>query len=265
MSHMQAQIEHGEWYEVSSNHGETTWVPADVVGLEFGHVEAGKIDGATLVEKLKPFVEGTIDEDDGAAVVQAKRGYGARTSAPGYLDCTDWCVFDTEQQAIDYLAENYDAQVCGLCRDLMSADLDVEDAPEFCESCQENRAAWTHSTYGEPVRVARFRPYTGDQGEGTLILWDGNARDEAGRYCVQFRLLWSTMPEPLFDVDAGPFHGHVSVDGDKAIVGVMGFLCLKPGDTDPDYFDKYTPAQLEWAETHAESVSCEVMARYGED
>ena len=34
-------------------------------------------------------------------------GHGARLSASGYLDCTDWCVFDTEQQAIDYLAETY--------------------------------------------------------------------------------------------------------------------------------------------------------------
>ena len=34
-------------------------------------------------------------------------GYGARLSAPGYMDCTDWTVFDTEQGAIDYLAETY--------------------------------------------------------------------------------------------------------------------------------------------------------------
>ena len=34
-------------------------------------------------------------------------GFGARLSAPGYMDCTDWCVFDTEQEAIDYLEETY--------------------------------------------------------------------------------------------------------------------------------------------------------------
>ena len=34
-------------------------------------------------------------------------GYGARLSAPGYLDCTDWTVFDTEQEAIDHLEETY--------------------------------------------------------------------------------------------------------------------------------------------------------------
>ena len=34
-------------------------------------------------------------------------GYGARLSAPGYLDCTDWAVFDTEDEAVEYLAEEY--------------------------------------------------------------------------------------------------------------------------------------------------------------
>ena len=32
---------------------------------------------------------------------------GARLSAPGYLDCTEWSVFDTEQEAEEYLDENY--------------------------------------------------------------------------------------------------------------------------------------------------------------
>ena len=34
-------------------------------------------------------------------------GYGARLSAPGYLDCTEWTVFDTPEKAITHLEENY--------------------------------------------------------------------------------------------------------------------------------------------------------------
>lgn len=30
-------------------------------------------------------------------------GYGARLSANGYLDCTDWYVFDTEAEAEEHL------------------------------------------------------------------------------------------------------------------------------------------------------------------
>jgi hypothetical protein len=37
--------------------------------------------------------------------VQREVGYGARLSAPGYLDCTEWSVFDTEQEAREYLDE----------------------------------------------------------------------------------------------------------------------------------------------------------------
>ena len=35
------------------------------------------------------------------------KGYGARLSAPGYLDCTEWSVFETEEEAREYLEENY--------------------------------------------------------------------------------------------------------------------------------------------------------------
>ena len=34
-------------------------------------------------------------------------GYGARLSAPGYMDCTDWAVFDTVKEAEDYLEDTY--------------------------------------------------------------------------------------------------------------------------------------------------------------
>ena len=35
-------------------------------------------------------------------------GYGARLSAPGFLDCTDWTVHVTYDEAVEYLRENYD-------------------------------------------------------------------------------------------------------------------------------------------------------------
>ena len=34
-------------------------------------------------------------------------GHGARLSAPGYLDCTDWSVFGTPEEADEYLDEMY--------------------------------------------------------------------------------------------------------------------------------------------------------------
>jgi len=36
-------------------------------------------------------------------------------------------------------------------------------------------------------------------------------------------------------------------DGDEAIAALLGFLALQPGDTDREYFEKYTNRQLAWA------------------
>lgn len=36
------------------------------------------------------------------------KGYGARSSAPGYLDCTEWTVFDTAEDAQKYLDDTYE-------------------------------------------------------------------------------------------------------------------------------------------------------------
>lgn len=39
--------------------------------------------------------------------VEKTTGYGARLSAPGYLDCTEWSVFETEKEAAEYLLDMY--------------------------------------------------------------------------------------------------------------------------------------------------------------
>lgn len=47
--------------------------------------------------------------------------------------------------------------------------------------------------------------------------------------------------------------------------GIMGFLTLREGDTDPAYFTSYTPRQHDFKEDHAEAVYCEVAARWCDD
>lgn len=43
---------------------------------------------------------------------------------------------------------------------------------------------------------------------------------------------------------------------------IMVFLTLRPGDTDDDYFDKYTPEQLAFANSfECEALQCEVFTR----
>ncbi len=38
---------------------------------------------------------------------EMRTGWGAQMSAPGYMDQTEWDVFDTEQEAWDHLKEHY--------------------------------------------------------------------------------------------------------------------------------------------------------------
>lgn len=39
--------------------------------------------------------------------VEKIEGYGVRLSASGYLDCTEWSVFDTEIEAVNYVLDTF--------------------------------------------------------------------------------------------------------------------------------------------------------------
>jgi len=81
MPFMEPEIRFGRWIEIEGPHG-----------IEFYPYE--------VFEDIKPYYEGPDFE------INVIEGYGARFSAPGlYLDCTDWVVFDTEEEARKYLAE----------------------------------------------------------------------------------------------------------------------------------------------------------------
>jgi len=53
------------------------------------------------IEEIRPYVEGKPESWENI------KGYGARLSSPGYLDCTEWTVFDTREEAETYLDEMY--------------------------------------------------------------------------------------------------------------------------------------------------------------
>ena len=50
-------------------------------------------------QKIRPYVNGKPLSWENI------KGYGARLSAPGYLDCTEWAVFDSEEEAREFLAD----------------------------------------------------------------------------------------------------------------------------------------------------------------
>lgn len=56
-----------------------------------------------------------------------------------------------------------------------------------------------------------------------------------------------------------------SIDGDAAKECVLSLVAMAPGDTDREYFENYTPEQLEWVSAHGEELRYEADRRYRPD
>lgn len=75
MSFMRPTIEHNHWALIADNDNDDRWIPKEYVSDE--------------------------------PILEERTGYGARLSAPGYLDCTEYSVHATEREAWDALLEMY--------------------------------------------------------------------------------------------------------------------------------------------------------------
>jgi len=98
---LQPQIVDEKWYQVDGPQG-TEWVMADYVG----EVDLSEFDDGG--EQPIPTMLRDFCDNDKAYNIQKVNGFGARMSASGYMDATDWCVFLDETEAYEYLAETYD-------------------------------------------------------------------------------------------------------------------------------------------------------------
>ena len=78
----------------------------------------------------------------------------------------------------------------------------------------------------------------------TLRLWDTGRTDWRGQSQLAYQL--KDRRKVIFEGDdfaGSPMHADDSLG---TVAALLGFLTLKPGNTDQEYFDKYTPAQLDW-------------------
>ena len=102
MRFMEPEVVFGSWYECETDWGVEYANEQDVgfIGLELGEVmDADCPEWRRAKRALRPYLMGRPEE------VTLIKGFGARTSAPGYLDCSDWVVFPSEAEALAYLAE----------------------------------------------------------------------------------------------------------------------------------------------------------------
>jgi len=89
-----------------------------------------------------------------------------------------------------------------------------------------------------------------------LRMYDGGTDDD-GREVVQYIFhdqRWGYGRRLFHGRDYRPSPMH-AVDSPEAIAGLLGFLSLREGDTDSEYFDNYTERQITWRD----SARCEEL------
>ena len=112
---MKPEIVFDRWLLVDGAHGIEV-VPADLVGdmswMALGcdydtdcMEEDSNLRG--LVDALEDYVEcNTAD----ITAIRHVECYGARLSAPGFMDSTAWTVFKTREEAEEFLREEYEVE-----------------------------------------------------------------------------------------------------------------------------------------------------------
>lgn len=89
-----------DWVELDGTHG-STFVSLEDVGKYETDSEDEDANAEAELAHYAAYYEGKIES------INYVSGFGARLSAPGYMDCTDWTVFSTRQEAEQYLVDTY--------------------------------------------------------------------------------------------------------------------------------------------------------------
>lgn len=117
---------------------------------------------------------------------------------------------------------------------------------EPCGSCGRDPA--TGNPWPESLRHVRLE--TGY----SLRTWD-TGRTRGGRTCIGYELRDPAGVELFRGDDFRPSPMHAD-DADATLRALLGFLTLRPGDTDREYFADYTDRQRDFAA----SSDCEYLA-----
>ena len=87
-----------------------------------------------------------------------------------------------------------------------------------------------------------------------LLLWDTYGADRWNKSILGYAFYAPKSDVPLFSGEDFHCSPCCAVDSDKTLRSLLGFLTLKPGDTDKEYFDDYTDEQMAFAEGEAEEI-----------
>jgi len=107
MPFMEKEIVFGDWVELDGPMG-TEWIPRDIVDLSD---EELAYDGEVAdLDDVCPYLMDLAGQGR-VYSIDVVEGWGARMTAPGYLDATEWSVFETEDEAEEFLDEFYGEEV----------------------------------------------------------------------------------------------------------------------------------------------------------
>lgn len=90
-----------------------------------------------------------------------------------------------------------------------------------------------------------------------LVMWGTDRTDSRGQTVIAYEFFHDgKLVFQGEDFCGSPMHAD---DADETVAALLSFLALRPGDTDEEYFEKYTPEQMEFAETHGEYLGILAM------
>lgn len=135
----------------------------------------------------------------------------------------------------------------------------------------------TRNASRDVLRVCKFNVCRGPAYR--LTMWDTGRMGEYGKSVLGYELVeYADVRVALGDAgatrvirqrtvlftgeDFSPGAGTV-IDSDDCVRSLMGFLTLTPGDTDSDYFARYTEEQLAFCAVWSGELANVVEARFG--
>lgn len=90
----------------------------------------------------------------------------------------------------------------------------------------------------------------------TLHMWELPWSGSTTHVRIHYRLMHGR--KCVFEASDYKVPPHRGIDSNGAVVTLLSFLTLQPGDTDKEYFDDYTEEQREWMQSDA----CDMVKMY---
>jgi len=228
-----------------------------------GHWACGHIDGYSF----------RVYDSEGKPTAVCKALCEITMSLEQYpvLDESDYSQkeWDAAIENISYIAHNFvkDVDSDGWCEKVFSwlwdneqtelENSDGQGAYPSEDSCK--RALWSiglldgdyDAEWPEPTRHILLDL---SDGKYELKTWDTGNRYDTGQWKIRYEFKKEDGDIIFHGSDCGcsPMH---ATDSDDCLRGLLGFLSLKPGDTDDEYFEDYTKEQMEFAENNGEELN----------